>query len=91
MADVLGGERGIRSRIEMLRAGDIAPQLGVSRSRVYQLMAAGLLPAIRQGRSLRIPRRAWEQWLRYQENQALGIATDLKTVAPRSRAETRSR
>ena len=48
---------------EMLRPRDVAPRLGVSPRRVYQLVREGGLPAIRQGRAIRIPRAAFEQWL----------------------------
>jgi excisionase family DNA binding protein len=46
-----------------LRAADVAPQLGVTTGRVYQLIAAGLLPAVRMGRSIRIPGAAWDAWV----------------------------
>jgi excisionase family DNA binding protein len=48
---------------EMLRASDIAPQLGVTTGRVYQLIAAGVIPAVRIGGAIRIPRAAWERWV----------------------------
>ena len=57
--------------MEMLRPADIGPQLGVTTGRVYQLIAAGVLPAVRVGRSLRIPRAAWEKWLARQADRAL--------------------
>jgi len=46
-----------------LRPADVAPELGVTTGRVYQLIAAGVIPATRVGGSIRIPRDAWEQWL----------------------------
>lgn len=48
---------------EFLKPPEVAPMLGVTPSRVYQLIAAGEIPATRIGGSLRIPRRAWERWL----------------------------
>ncbi|MEP7027692.1 MAG: helix-turn-helix domain-containing protein [Candidatus Eisenbacteria bacterium] len=56
---------------EMLRPADIAPLLGVSRSRVYQLLRQGLLPSTKCGRAFRIPRAAWDQWLANQAQLAL--------------------
>ena len=56
---------------QMFRAADLAPLLGVCRSRIYQLIADGTLPAIRQGRAIRIPRAAWERWLAAQADRAL--------------------
>lgn len=56
---------------EFLRPADLAPQLGVTRSRVYQLLRAGELPSVRIGGVIRIPRRAWEAWLEQQRDHAL--------------------
>lgn len=55
---------------ELLRASDIAARLGVSTGRVYQMLAKGLIPHTRQGRSIRIPRAAWEAWLAAQNRLA---------------------
>lgn len=57
--------------VQMLRAGDVAGMLGVSRRRVYQLAKAGKVPSLRQGRSVVIPLRAWEEWLRRKSDEAL--------------------
>lgn len=54
----------------MLKPSDVAPMLGVTTGRVYQLIASGVLPSVRSGRSLRIPRVAWETWLRKQSRLA---------------------
>ena len=48
---------------ELMSPADVAPLLGVTTSRVYQLVAAGSIPAIRRGRAIRIPRAAWEAWM----------------------------
>jgi excisionase family DNA binding protein len=56
---------------EVLRPADLVPLLGVSRSRIYQMLREGSLPAIRQGRAIRIPRSAWERWLASQADRAL--------------------
>ena len=48
---------------EFLRVSELAPLLGVTSGRVYQLVAEGEVPATRVGRALRIPRPALEAWL----------------------------
>jgi excisionase family DNA binding protein len=56
---------------ELLRAGDVARILKVSRSRIYQLLSNGDLPSVRVGGAIRIPRLAWEAWLEEQRDRAL--------------------
>jgi excisionase family DNA binding protein len=56
---------------ELLRPADLAPLLGVSIGRVYQLIARGLIPAVRVGGAVRVPRAAWEEWLRDRSEAAL--------------------
>lgn len=41
----------------MLRPGEVASLLALSRSEVYRLIERGQIPAVRIGRSLRVPRR----------------------------------
>lgn len=55
----------------LMRVAEVASLLGVSSGRVYQLIAQARLPATRCGRSIRIPRAAWEQWLVAQRDAAL--------------------
>ena len=62
------------TRAEMkdwLTAGDIAARLGVSRSRIYQLVDDHTIPCVRFGRSIRVPRLAWDAWLAEQSELAL--------------------
>lgn len=61
---------------EMLRASDIAPCLGVTTGRIYQLIAAGVIPAVRIGGAIRIPLQAWEIWLAEQTQHAVAGARD---------------
>lgn len=56
---------------EMLKPADVGPLLGVTTARVYQLIAAGELPAVRVGGAIRIPRAAWAAWLAKQRDRAL--------------------
>ncbi len=48
---------------DLMKPSDVAIRLGVTAGRVYQLIAAGTLPSIRRGRSVRVPRQAYERWL----------------------------
>jgi excisionase family DNA binding protein len=47
----------------LLRPEEAGRMLGFSRSKVYGMLAAGELPAIRAGKSVRIPRAALERWI----------------------------
>ena len=64
---------------QLLRPAQLAPLLGVTRSRVYQLIAEGAIPVVRVGGAIRIPRAAWEAWLRKQTDAALA---SLRACAP---------
>jgi excisionase family DNA binding protein len=44
-----------------LTASEVGQQLGIHRSRVYELAAGGLLPVIRLGRRMLFPRRGLEE------------------------------
>ncbi len=59
---------------EVLRPADVAPLLGISTGRLYQMIRAGIIPAVRIGRALRIPRAAWESWLEEQRKRAVAAA-----------------
>ena len=59
---------------ELLRPSDVAPRLGVTTGRVYQLIAAGIIPAVRVGGAIRIPLAVWEKWLSDQSERAAASA-----------------
>jgi excisionase family DNA binding protein len=48
---------------DLLKVSELAPLLGVTSGRVYQLIAEGEVPATRVGRALRVPRVALDAWL----------------------------
>ncbi len=50
----------------LLRAEEAASVMGVSRSRIYELMRQGSLPRIHIGRSVRIPTQAVQAWVTLQ-------------------------
>lgn len=45
----------------LLRPAEVAALLSLSRSEVYRQIAAGTIPSVRFGRSVRVPRRWVEQ------------------------------
>lgn len=59
-----------------LTVAQVALRLGLSERRVYQLIEKRLLPAIRLGRSVRVPQRAWDAWLETQEALALAAVQE---------------
>jgi len=66
----------------LLKATEAARTLNVSRSKLYELMAAGSLPGVvKIGRSVRISRSALERWVRDQiAEPASGITDDRPTA-----------
>jgi excisionase family DNA binding protein len=56
---------------EFFRPAEVAPMLNVTTGRLYQLIAAGEIPAVKVGGAIRIPRQAWEQWLAARRDEAL--------------------
>jgi excisionase family DNA binding protein len=47
----------------LLRAQEVADALGIGRSKAYELIAAGVLPSIRIGSSVRVPVDALKGWI----------------------------
>jgi excisionase family DNA binding protein len=52
----------VNDAILFLEVPDVARAMHKSRSRVYQLIRAGHLPAVRVGGSIKIPLGAWHAW-----------------------------
>jgi excisionase family DNA binding protein len=74
----------------LLRPVEAAETLGVSRSRIYELIAQGELPSIRIGGSVRVPVDALRDWIDVQ----LGAGDELPvspppTPAPKARKPSR--
>lgn len=60
----------------LLRPAEAAELLGVSRSRLYALLAEGRLPVVRIGQTMRVPVRELERWIGEQTcSPADGVAT----------------
>ena len=47
----------------LLRVGEVAELLGLSRSKVYAMTASGELPVIKIGTAVRVPKKALEEWI----------------------------
>lgn len=50
----------------LLRPAEAAAALGISRSKTYELLAAGVIPSIRVGSSVRVPVEALQEWITQQ-------------------------
>ena len=61
MSEEQGGPRG---RVRFLTVNEVADLMRVSRMTVYRLVHAGELPAVRVGRSFRVPQDALDAYLR---------------------------
>lgn len=47
----------------LLTIAEVADLIGFKRNKTYQLIASGVLPARRIGRSVRVPLRELERWM----------------------------
>lgn len=64
----------------LLRPLEVAEALGIGRSKVYELLAAGALPVIRVGRSVRVPAIAVSRWVERELNKGEPqVATERRT------------
>jgi excisionase family DNA binding protein len=52
----------------LLRANEAAIVLGIGRTKVFEMLASGELPAIRIGRCVRVPKDRLERWIDEQAN-----------------------
>ena len=51
------------TRREYLKVPEVAQELRIARSRAYELVADGTIPAVKIGRSVRVSRKELERWL----------------------------
>ena len=51
---------------EWLSLRDVQRLLGIGRTKAYELVTTGELPAVRIGRCIRVNRRELDEWLRAQ-------------------------
>lgn len=57
----------------LLRIPEVAEVLGLGRTKIYELIAAGAFPTIRVGRAVRVPVTALQKWVEEQNNQRLSV------------------
>jgi excisionase family DNA binding protein len=61
----------------LLRPSEVAKMLGLSRSKVFELLAAQELPSVHIGRCTRVPREQLQKWIqaqiRWQPRAAVGL------------------
>ena len=50
----------------LLKPSEAADELRVSRSKIYELLAANAIPKIKVGSSVRVPREALIEWIAQQ-------------------------
>ena len=60
---IAAGRDTLSSEDRLLRAADVQAQLGMSRAKVYRLMQHNILPTVRIGGSVRVPRKALFKWI----------------------------
>jgi len=48
---------------QYLKVPEVVEELRIARSRAYELVASGTLPAVKIGRSVRVSRNEFERWL----------------------------
>ena len=57
---------------EIMSAAEAAERLGVCRRRVYQLIHTRLLPGVKRGRRILIPRQAFDAYIQQINHAAFG-------------------
>ena len=57
--------------LDVLTPTQLADYLSLGRDKTYEMLAAGRIPAVKLGRTYRIPRRALEEWLERQAAESL--------------------
>jgi len=70
-------------KVRLLKPTEVTQLTGLSRATVYRMVAAGTLPALRAGSSIRVPLSALEQWI--EANTAGGIPPGLRAERARRR------
>ena len=58
------------NEVLLMRAEEVARTLGLSRSKIYQMMSDGALPVVRVGRAVRVPKAALRDWVAHHTTEA---------------------
>ena len=59
---------------EWLKVPEVAEELRIARSRAYELVADGEIPAVKIGRSVRVSRKELDRWL--EDQRYLDVVRD---------------
>jgi excisionase family DNA binding protein len=57
----------------LLRPDEAARMLSIGRSKLYELLSTNVLPTVRIGKSVRVPRAALEKWIEEQTGQGVRV------------------
>jgi excisionase family DNA binding protein len=60
-----------------LTPAEVAPMLGLSRMRVYQLLESNIIPNVKVAGTRRIPTEAFKEWRESLNAEALAVASPL--------------
>jgi excisionase family DNA binding protein len=77
-------ERNTDSEQILLRGGEVAELLGISRAKAYRLMQHREIPVVTFGKSIRVPREALLEFLRARTQQPAGGVRQLSVVSEAS-------
>ena len=69
----MGSQNEVSSQRLLLRVPEVAKALGLGRTKVYELIAAGELPVIRLGRAVRVSVTALQKWVEEQDRQNISV------------------
>ena len=69
-ADVKTVDEPTSDEVLLMRAEEVARTLGLSRSKIYQMMSGGALPTVRVGRAVRVPKAALRDWVAHHTTEA---------------------
>ncbi len=61
----------------LLRIPEVAETAGIGRTKIYELIATGVLPTIRVGRAVRITDIVLQKWVEAREQQDVPISKKL--------------
>lgn len=68
----------------LLRPTEVAELLGLSRSKVFEMLATQELPVVRVGRVVRVPRADLDEWIRQRTSWRQGCKGLLGRIQPRT-------
>lgn len=70
--------------VRLLRLGEVAELLSISRTKVYELVASGRIPSLHVGRLRRVPLVALRDWINEQTERAAPIRSAPSPTQPRA-------